>query len=80
MTIDMPKLNFPLLVELTSAINDFSFMAVFDAKVTQTGSNIGIGDGGNLNPTPTYYKSSSDQTFFDRAVLDFKNLTVTFLS
>lgn len=76
MTIEMPQLDFPLFVEITSAINDFSFMSVYDVQITQKGSNIGAGPGGNLNPTPQYYKSSSELEFHDRATLDFKNLTV----
>lgn len=78
MIIDMPHLNFPLFVEVTSAINDFSFMPIQDVKITSTGSNIVAGPGGTVSPTPQYTKSSSDLTFFDSATLDFKNLSVKY--
>lgn len=76
MTIEMPQLDFPLFVEITSAINDFSFMKVYDVQIAQKGSNIGAGSGGILDPTPKYHKSSNELKFEDRATLDFKNLTV----
>jgi hypothetical protein len=79
MTIDMPHLDFPLFVEVTSAINDFSFMPIHDIKITSTGSNIGMASDGNLTPTPQYTKSSNDLTFYDSGTLDFKNLTVGYL-
>ncbi|EDO37882.1 predicted protein [Nematostella vectensis] len=72
MTIDMPELNFPLLVEISSAINDFSFMEVKEVTVN-TGSKI---TGGSSTPTPTYHKSNLELLFNDRSVLDFKDLTV----
>ena len=72
----MPKLNFELFVELSTAINDFSFMMINDVKVLRTGTNIGIGTNGNKNPMPNFYKSDNVE-FHDRAVLDFGNLTVS---
>ena len=75
LTIAMPKLDFPLLVELSTAINDFSFMKIHDVNIGPVGANIGVGDGGNKQPVAKFYKSP-DVDFYDRAVLDFGNLTV----
>ena len=76
MSITMPYLNFNLLVELSTAINDFSFMEIHDVTIINKGSNIGAGPGGNLNPSPKY-ESSDGVNFKDRAILDFGNLTVS---
>ena len=76
MTIVMPHLDFSLLVELSTAINDFSFMEVHDVTIDAVGSNIAAASGGNRNPVPTYEKSDGG-TFADRAILDFGNLSVS---
>ena len=73
MTITMPTLNFSLLVEITTNINDFSFMELHNVQVRNVGSNIKTKDGG---VTPSY-DSSEEVPFNDRAVLDFGNLTVS---
>lgn len=70
----MPKLDFSLLVEITTNINDFSFMEVDNVQVTNVGNDI------NFNPSPradVLYDSSEEVPFNDRAVLDFGNLTVS---
>ena len=70
----MPKLNFSLLVEITTNINDFSFMEVHNVQVTNVGKDI------NFNPSPyadVSYDSGEEVPFNDRAVLDFGNLTVS---
>ncbi|CAH3026162.1 unnamed protein product [Porites evermanni] len=74
MTITMPKLNFSLLVEITTNINDFSFMEVHSVQVTNVGKDI------NFNPSPyanVSYDSGEEVPFNDRAVLDFGNLTIS---
>ncbi|XP_073252900.1 uncharacterized protein [Porites lutea] len=74
MTITMPKLNFSLLVEITTNINDFSFMEVHNVQVTNVGKDI------NFNPSPyanVSYDSGEEVPFNDRAVLDFGNLTIS---
>lgn len=77
MTITMPKLNFSLLVEITTNINDFSFMELHDVKVKSVGGNIKTTQGlGTLSPS-VLYDSSEEVPFNDRAVLDFGNLTVS---
>lgn len=76
MNIIMPKLNFSLLVEITTNINDFSFMELHDVKVKSVGGNIKTTQGlGTLSPS-VLYDSSEEVPFNDRAVLDFGNLTV----
>ena len=70
----MPKLNFSLLVEITTNINDFSFMELHNVQVTNVGNDI------KFNPSPhanVSYDSSEEVPFNDRAVLDFGNLTVS---
>lgn len=74
MTVHIPKLNFSLLVEISTNINDFSFMELHDVQVKSVGSNIKTSGGGQ--PT-ALYDSSDEVPFNDRAVLDFGNLTVS---
>ena len=72
MTITMPNLDFSLLVEITTNINDFSFMELHNVMVKRVGTNI------KPVPPPTAsYDSSEEVPFNDRAVLDFGNLTVS---
>lgn len=76
MTITLPKLNFSLLVEITTNINDFSFMELHNVKVKSVGSNIKTADSGS-SPNPlVIYDSSEGVDFNDRATLDFGNLTI----
>ncbi|PFX24679.1 uncharacterized protein LOC111331343 [Stylophora pistillata] len=77
MTITMPNLDFSLLVEITTNINDFSFMELHNVQVKDVGTNIKT-TAGQIVPHPTAsYDSSEEVPFHDRAVLDFGNLTVT---
>ena len=77
MTIIMPTLNFSLLVEITTNINDFSFMELHNVQLRSVGSNIKTNDGG-VTPSPgVSYDSSEEVPFNDRAVLDFGNLIVS---
>ena len=79
MTITLPKLNFSLLVEITTNINDFSFMELHNVKVKSVGSNIKTADSGS-SPNPlVIYDSSEGVDFNDRATLDFGNLTVSII-
>lgn len=75
MTITMPKLNFSLLVEISTNINDFSFMELHDVQVKSVGSNVNT-FGGRVPTAVASYDSSEEVPFNDRAVLDFGNLTV----
>ena len=77
MTITMPNLNFSLLVEISTNINDFSFMEVHNAVVRSVGSNIHSTPGGGAPSPVASYDSSDEVPFNDRAVLDFGNLTVS---
>ena len=69
MTVHLPKLNFSLLVEISTNINDFSFMELHNVQVKNPGE--GIPD------AVASYDSSDEANFNDRAVLDFGNLTVS---
>ena len=76
MTITMPKLDFSLLVEISTNINDFSFMELHDVQVKSVGDNVKTS--GGAKPTAVAsYDSSEEAPFNDRAVLDFGNLTVS---
>ena len=72
MTVHLPKLNFSLLVEITTNINDFSFMELHDVQVKNPG--------GGIRDAAASYDSSDEVPFNDRAVLDFGNLTVSVAS
>ena len=74
MTVHVPKLNFSLLVEISTNINDFSFMELHNVQVKSVGSNIKNSGGGRPSAS---YDSSDEVPFNDRAVLDFGNLTVS---
>lgn len=69
MTVHLPKLNFSLLVEITTNINDFSFMELHNVQVKNAG--------GGISNAVASYDSSDEVNFNDRAVLDFGNLTVS---
>ena len=72
MSITMPKLDFSLVVEITTNI-----MELQNVQVRNVGSNIKAKDGG-VTPSPAVsYDSSEEVPFNDRAVLDFGNLTVS---
>ncbi|KAL9974032.1 hypothetical protein ACROYT_G020561 [Oculina patagonica] len=75
MTITMPHLDFSLLVEISTNINDFSFMELHNVQVKSVGSNVKT-SGGGIPAAPVSYDSSDEAPFNDRAVLDFGNLTV----
>ena len=77
MTITMPHLNFSLLVEITTNINDFSFMELHNIQVKSVGPNIKTAAGQVVQPPTASYDSSQEVPFSDRAVLDFGNLTVS---
>lgn len=77
MVITLPKLNFSLLVEITTNINDFSFMEISNVQLTSVGSGIKA-TGSNAPPNPSVsYDSSKASAFNDSAILDFGNLTVS---
>lgn len=69
MTVHLPKLNFSLLVEISTNINDFSFMELHNVQVKNPG--------GGIPNAVASYDSSDEVPFNDRAVLDFGNLTVS---
>lgn len=69
MTVHLPKLNFSLLVEVSTNINDFSFMELHNVQVKNPG--------GGIPNAVASYDSSDEVPFNDRAVLDFGNLTVS---
>ena len=69
MTVRLPKLNFSLLVEISTNINDFSFMELHNVQVKNPG--------GGIPNAVASYDSSDEVPFNDRAVLDFGNLTVS---
>lgn len=77
MTITMPNLDFSLLVEITTNINDFSFMELHNVMVKRVGTNIKTAASQIVQPPTASYDSSEEVPFNDRAVLDFGNLTVT---
>jgi len=77
MAITMPKLDFSLLVEISTNINDFSFMDLHNVQVKSVGSNIQTNPGGATPSLVVSYDSSEEAPFNDRAVLDFGNLTVS---
>lgn len=72
----MPKLDFSLLVEISTNINDFSFMELHNVQVKSVGSNVKT-SGGGIPAAAVSYDSSEEAPFNDRAVLDFGNLTVS---
>ena len=72
MTITMPKLDFPLVIEITTNINDFSIMELYNVQVKSVGSDIKNNPG-----AVAVYDSSEGVPFNDRAVLDSGNLTVS---
>lgn len=76
MTVTMPKLNFSLFLEISTNINEFSFMEVTNVQVKSVGSNIVSARDGSTNLSSSY-DSSDEAPFNDRAVLDFGNLTVS---
>ena len=77
MTITMPNLDFSLLVEITTNINDFSFMELNNVMVKRVGTNIKTAASQIVQPPTASYDSSEEVPFNDRAVLDFGNLTVS---
>lgn len=77
MEITLPKLNFSLLVEITTNINDFSFMEISNVQLRSVGDGIRA-TGSNTKPKPSVlYDSSKASPFNDSAILDFGNLTVS---
>eukprot|EP00795_Rhopilema_esculentum_P000962 gene962-10728_t len=66
MKIDLPKLNYSLLAELTTNIEDFIFMEIQNVRVANKGSNVFY----NGTAVPTYHSTNSDGKN-DRAVIDF---------
>lgn len=77
MVITLPKLNFSLLVEITTNINDFSFMEISNVQLRSVGSGIEATASGNTPNPNVSYDSSKASPFNDRAILDFGNLTVS---
>ena len=77
MIITMPNLDFSLLVEITTNINDFSFMELHNVMVKRVGTNIKTAPAQIVQPPKASYDSSEEVPFNDRAVLDFGNLTVS---
>lgn len=77
MTVTMPKLNFSLFLEISTNINEFSFMEVTNVQVKSVGRNILSAGGGSIPTAVASYDSSEEAPFNDRAVLDFGNLTVS---
>ncbi|XP_067040650.1 uncharacterized protein [Acropora muricata] len=76
MEITLPKLNFSLLVEITTNINDFSFMEISNVRLRSVGDGIRA-TGSNTKPNPSVsYDSSKASPFSDSAILDFGNLTM----
>lgn len=73
----MPNLDFSLLVEITTNINDFSFMELHNVMVKRVGTNIKTAPAQIVQPPIASYDSSEEVPFNDRAVLDFGNLTVS---
>ena len=73
----MPNLDFSLLVEITTNINDFSFMELHNVMVKRVGTNIKTAASQIVQPPTASYDSSEEVPFNDRAVLDFGNLTVS---
>lgn len=73
----MPNLDFSLLVEITTNINDFSFMELHNVMVKRVGTNIKTAPAQIVQPPTASYDSSEEVPFNDRAVLDFGNLTVS---
>ena len=75
MLIEFPKLNYSLLAELTTNIQDFIFMEIQDVQVKNKGSNVHY----NGTATPTYYSTNNDGKK-DRVVIDFGYLRVRMIS
>ena len=70
MNLKLPKLNYTLMVELTTNIEDFVFMSVENVHVTDNGITY------NGSAIPTTY-SSQGNTEVDRVTIDFGYVTVS---
>ena len=71
MKIEFPKLNYSLLAELTTNIEDFVFMEVQNVRIVNKGANVHY----NGSATPQYYSTNNDGKY-DRVVIDFGYLRV----
>ena len=71
MKITFPKLNYSLLAEITTNIEDYVFMDLSMVTVTNKGANLQY----NGTAIPTYY-SSLNNGKYDRVVIDFGFLKV----
>lgn len=72
MKMQLPLLNYRLLIELTTNVECFVFMEVKDV-VVNIGNGIKIG--GTKNPV--FHKSEKSNGLNDRAVIDFGNISVS---
>ena len=75
MVINFPKLNYSLLAELTTNIQDFISMELQNVQITNKGANVHY----NGTATPTYYSTNNDGKK-DRVVIDFGFLRVSMIS
>ncbi|KAK2548606.1 hypothetical protein P5673_031129 [Acropora cervicornis] len=71
MEITLPKLNFSLLVEITTNINDFSFMEISNVRLRSVGDGIRA-TGSNTKPKPSML--SNDKK--DRVIVIDYNVTI----
>ena len=71
MKIDLPKLNYSLLAELTTNIEDFIFMEIQNVRVANKGSNVFY----NGTAVPQYHSTNKDGKN-DRVVIDFGYIRV----
>eukprot|EP00112_Aurelia_sp_Birch-Aquarium-sp1_P002282 Seg1249.10 transcript_id=Seg1249.10/GoldUCD/mRNA.D3Y31 product="hypothetical protein" protein_id=Seg1249.10/GoldUCD/D3Y31 len=66
MKLEFPKLNYSLLAELTTNIEDFVFMEVQSVRIVNKGANVHY----NGTASPQYYSTNNDGKY-DRVVIDF---------
>ena len=74
MVIEFPKLNYSLIAELTTNIQDFICMQIQNVQVKNKGANVQY----NGTAQPKYYSTNNDGKN-DRVVIDFGFLRVNML-
>ena len=72
--IVLPELNYTLLVELTTNIEDYIFMEIKNVQVALKGTTV-ISKNGTGSPK---YFSSQENSENDRVEIDFGYVTVSF--
>ena len=79
MTMVLPSLNFSLVVEFTTNIEEYVFMTIDNAEVISIGDAVKAHD--KQSPFPVINKYSSlGNSEMDRYTLDFGNISVSYFN